>query len=221
MARSRTRSGDLHRIFRGSSASFLNLIAHLSILFEDLRIEVAGVEAADATLGTMDTIGREYRQMYFFRRSLVTLSEVARCLNAITANENFREHRANVGSGHLQDVDDANSYFSKKIGLIKRFRNEFGGHLDPTAAARATEFLSPGTSGTVSFVEPTNHNFVLQNQFVATVLKAAVISKLDPGIDFAQEFQAVLYVIAESIRHTQRATQALVYGFLWDRFGQP
>lgn len=60
---------------------------------------------------------------------------------------------------------------------------------------------------------------MLQNYFAATILATAVLSRLEPGVDLAEEYKAVLKVIADSILHTQRATQALVYGLLWDRFG--
>jgi hypothetical protein len=199
--------------------SFLNLIAHLSILFEDLRIENAGVLAPDDSLGDMDTIQRNYRRLYFVRRSLVTLSEVAGCVKAIAANSEFRERKVTSRALYLQDVDDAHSYFSKKINLVNQFRNEFGGHLDQRAISRALAMLVVGTPGTISREKTSIGNFILQNHYAAPILQAAVLSKLKPGIDLGQEMDAVLHIIAESINHTQKATQALVYGFLWERFG--
>jgi hypothetical protein len=219
MARSRIRYGDLHHVFRAGSSDLLNQIAHLAILFEDLRIEVAGIQAPDDTLDAMDTVKSNYRRLYFVRRTLVTLSEVSTCVKSVAANPEFRSRIAALQGKHIKHVNDANSYFSRNIGLINRFRNEFGAHLDKAAAARATALLGPGTFGKVAFADQKNNNFVLQNHFAATILEAAVLSKLDPGVDLAKEYQAVLKVIADSIRHTQRATQALVYGFLWDRFG--
>jgi hypothetical protein len=213
------RSGDLHKVFRGGRSDFFNLIAHLSILFEDLRIENAGVLAPDDSLGDMDTIDRNYRKLYFVRRSLVTLSEVARCVKAIAANSEFREQKVSSRALYLQDVDEANSYFSKKIDLINQFRNEVGGHLDQTAIARALAILAVGTPGTISREKTSIGNFTLQNHYAAPILQAAVLTKLKPGIDLNQEMNAVLYIIAEAINYTQKATQALVYGFLWEQFG--
>jgi hypothetical protein len=120
---------------------------------------------------------------------------------------------------YLQDIDDAHSYFSKKIDLINQFRNEFGGHLDQRAISRALAILVVGTPGTISREKTSIGNFILQNHYAAPILQAAVLSKLKPGIDLDQEMDAVLHIIAESINHTQKATQALVYGFLWERFG--
>jgi hypothetical protein len=219
MARSRVRFGDLHKVFRAGSSDLLNQIAHLAILFEDLRIEVAGVQALDDTLGAMDTIKSNYRRLYFVRRTLVTLSEVATCIKGVAASAEFRSRKAELQRKHSEHVDEANKYFSKNIGLIPRFRNEFGAHLDKTAAARATSLLGIGTFGKVAFADQKNNNFVLQNHFAATILETAILSTLEPGIDLAEEYQAVLKVIADSVLHTQRATQAMVYGFLWDRFG--
>lgn len=219
MARSRVRYGDLHKVFRGGSSDLLNQIAHLAILFEDLRIEVAGIQAPDDTLHAMDTVKSNYRRLYFVRRTLVTISEVATCVKGIAANAEFRSRIAELQGKHIQHVDDANGYCSKNIRLINRFRNEFGAHLDRTAVVRATAFLCPGTFGKVAFADQKNNNFMLQNYFAATILETAVLSRLEPGVDLAEEYKAVLKVIADSILHTQRATQALVYGLLWDRFG--
>lgn len=219
MGRATIRSGDLHKVFGGGSSDFFNLIAHLSILFEDLRIENAGFLAPDNSLGDMDTIQRDYRKLYFVRRSLVTLSEVAGCVKAIAANSEFRERKVNSRASYLQDVDDANSYFSKKIDLINQFRNEFGGHLDQKAIKRALGILALGTPGTISREKTSIDNFILQNRYAAPILSAAVLSRLKPGIDLDQEMDAVFHIIAESIDHTQKATQALVYGFVWERFG--
>jgi hypothetical protein len=213
------RSGDLHKVFGGGSSEFFNLIAHLSILFEDLRIENAGVLAPDDSLGDMDTLQRNYRRLYFIRRSLVTLSEVAACVKAIAANSEFRERKVTSRALYLQDVDDANKYFSKKIDLINQFRNEFGGHLDQRAISRALAILAAGTPGTIGREKTSIGNFILQNHYAAPILQAAVLSKLRPGIDLDQELDAVLRIIAEAINYTQKATQALVYGFLWERFG--
>jgi hypothetical protein len=218
MSRSRIRFGDLHKVFMGGSSDLLNQIAHLSILFEDLRIEVAGIQAAEDTLGAMDTIKSNHRRLYFTRRTLVTLSEMATCIAGIAGNLEFRARIPHIRGKHIEHVDEANSYFSKNIGLIRRFRNEFGAHLDKSAVGRVTALLGPGTSSKVAFADQKNNNFVLQNAFAATILNTAILSRLEPGVDLEQEFKAALKVIADSVLHSQRATQALVYGFIWDRF---
>jgi len=79
--------------------------------------------------------------------------------------------------------------------------------------------LAVGTPGTISREKTSIGNFTLQNHYAASILQAAVLTKLKPGIDLNQEMNAVLYIIAEAVNHTQKATQALVYGFLWGQFG--
>ncbi len=106
----------------------------------------------------MDTVKSNYRRLYFVRRTLVTISEVATCVKGIAANAEFRSRIAELQGKHIQHVDDANGYFSKNIRLINRFRNEFGAHLDRTAVVRATAFLRPGTFGKVAFADQKNNN---------------------------------------------------------------
>lgn len=217
MARSRTRYADLHKLFQGGPSPLLTLIGSLSILFEDLRIEVAGVLAPDNSLGDMDTLEKHYRKLYFVRRSLVTLSAIADAIKAIAADAGFRERKHFLRTGHLQEIHDANSYFSKNVGLINQYRNEFGAHLDQQATQRAIGSLQPGIRTKVSFADTTKSNSVLQVHFAEPLLEAAILTKLSPGHNLQDEFNAVLKVFADAVMHAQRATQALVYSFLWDR----
>jgi hypothetical protein len=218
MGRSRTRSGDLNNVFRAGTSEFLNLIAQLSILYEDLRIEIAGFQVEDSAMGALDTIAKSYRKLYFIRRSLVTLVEAGDCVAAISRDREFRQHKTDSRIANLQHVSEAREFFLENTKTIKGFRDEFGGHLDTKAVARATSFLDVDTPGLIAFEEPRIGNFVLQNHFAATILQAAVLSKLKPGIDFTTELNSVLLVVAKSVNHVQLATQALVYGFLWERF---
>jgi hypothetical protein len=52
-----TRFGNLGAVFKEGEAEFLNLIACLSVIYEDLRIEINGTKAGEAPLGDLDKIG--------------------------------------------------------------------------------------------------------------------------------------------------------------------
>lgn len=67
-------------------------MACLCVLFEDLRIEVAGQAAAD--LNRLDKCGTSLRKLYFLRRSTATLYEFATVLRELNRLGAFQPIRA-------------------------------------------------------------------------------------------------------------------------------
>jgi hypothetical protein len=63
-------------------------VARLCILREDLTLELFGIVADD--LGKLDGNVVGYRQMYFWRNTLRTLSEIRDSLNRIMTHSDFR-----------------------------------------------------------------------------------------------------------------------------------
>src|ERR1700756_4122568 len=84
----RLRSGNLSNIFSVHIRKQLHQdIARLCVLFEDLRIEIAGI--ATKELGPLDDAGEKGRSLYFLRRSIGTLHEFANALDKIDNSPEF------------------------------------------------------------------------------------------------------------------------------------
>jgi hypothetical protein len=64
-------------------------IARLCVLYEDLRIELAG--SAEDRLYPLDLNAAQYRKMYFLRRSVATLLEVASALHKLDSDPEFKD----------------------------------------------------------------------------------------------------------------------------------
>jgi hypothetical protein len=58
------------------------------VLFEDLRVEIAGISAGD--LDAMDECGKELRRFYFLRRSIATLHEFGIALQELDQLPSFQ-----------------------------------------------------------------------------------------------------------------------------------
>ena len=72
-----TRYGNPRTVFQGGQSDLLNHVAQLSVLYEDLRLEMLEFRNLHARLvaeGGSDP-DREYRTLYFVRRALATLVE--------------------------------------------------------------------------------------------------------------------------------------------------
>ena len=67
---STTRFGNLGRVFKDGESELLNGIARLSVLYEDLRLELEELRRVDAKPEEERTAADQYRVMYFLRRAL-------------------------------------------------------------------------------------------------------------------------------------------------------
>ena len=81
---------ELDRVFTNGSL----LDAHISrvaVLYEDLRLEM--MAASEVSLPTLDTIGMEHRRIYFARRSIGTLRELAEAIRLLDELPEFQPVR--------------------------------------------------------------------------------------------------------------------------------
>lgn len=86
-------------------------MACLFVLFEDLRIEIAGQTASD--LGGLDECGADARTLYFLRRSIATLHEFATELRALDRLPSFHLIRARFDFTAETHWKRAINYFQK------------------------------------------------------------------------------------------------------------
>jgi hypothetical protein len=72
----RTRIGNLAKVFESGRSPLLNGLARLSVLYEDLRLELeSALGSADMPKTGEQVLKYHYRSLYFLRRSLVTIQE--------------------------------------------------------------------------------------------------------------------------------------------------
>src|SRR5712671_5160117 len=93
--RSKTSYKPLKAIFATVDPEFGPLVARLTVLYEDLRIEIAG--AGNPKIDSMDVTAAQYRKFYFLRRSMITLVEFRGTLQRLAQNEEFRALRSRFG----------------------------------------------------------------------------------------------------------------------------
>ena len=108
----------------------------MAVLFEDMRIEIAGL--AEREIKPMDIAGN--RVSYFLRRSIATLKEFA---HAITDLDKLPEFGAVKGRFDAKSANNWNRsvrYFNRYgRTLITPVRHTIGGHFRHTSAEHAIE----------------------------------------------------------------------------------
>jgi hypothetical protein len=191
----------------------------MSVLFEDFRIEWSGLPTQQS-LGDLDTIGSDYRVLYFLRRSLTTLNEYQGGLTQLLQTTEFKKARSSLSEMDEEHITKANLYFQTHCERIKELRNEFGGHVKLRAVAFATSnFTSEFGKVTLDKSMRETYNPSLQLHYAGNVLAGAISSRLQGGTDFLSELRAALNLIMEGYLDMQGSMYALVHAFLWDRFG--
>ena len=80
-----------------TNLEFHAIIARLSVLFEDLRIEEYA--SRPERLEELDIIGKSYRQMYFLRRSIATLVECASAIEMLDQRPGVSKIKEEVQQG--------------------------------------------------------------------------------------------------------------------------
>jgi hypothetical protein len=213
----RTRCGRLATVFsRRAEKELHSLIACLCVLFEDLRIELAGQGARD--LGRLDLCGKSMRQLYFLRRSMATLFEFATVLDELDQLPSFQTIRA----GFDQRTDliwvRALAYFRKHKGYISRLRHHVGGHFGKQAATLAVESLLPDHVGTLEIAfygGGGGAKLFFANEIAAT----AVLLHVRGRTPQAKARKMIRHALV-AYRHAAWAVDCVTSTYLWERFGR-
>jgi hypothetical protein len=121
MLRSTTsRFGELDRVFDGGQSDLLNGIARLSILYEDLRLEMEELRILHDAAIVRGKPNMDYRVMYFLRRALATLVEFRGGLTTAIRTREFKDARDGLSSLDATSVFDAEKYLASNWGADQR-----------------------------------------------------------------------------------------------------
>jgi len=123
----------LKDIFGSASGSnFQPIIARLSALYEDLRIELFGIR--EESLSQLDQLDVKYRRMYFLRKSIGTLWEFAEAVRHLENCSEFRLIASEFTPEIARRWERASAFFKRNERTLKLVRNDIGGHFGLEAA---------------------------------------------------------------------------------------
>jgi hypothetical protein len=216
---SKTRFGDLGRVFKDDTSDLLNEVARLAVVYEDLRIEIAELRSIQQEYEKASLPIPEYRVIYFLRRALSSIVEFRGGLTKVRSGAEFKRAANNMSKITADHLFEAERYLNQHWGQLKEFRNELGGHVQLGGVKFATENLS-GTVGSITWNSDSDGlPMGLECNFAGQIVAGSMTSKLPAGSLLA-DAQEVLEVIIGSFVYVQLAMCALAITFLWDRFGR-
>jgi hypothetical protein len=112
-------------------------IARLSILREDLMLELRGIHAN--SIAALDTHSDHWRRMYFFRNSVRTLWEIQGALTAIRSNKEFKRILQKRSGAEQNQLKQISSKLNAAASLTREIRNALGGHVLLEAVTNALD----------------------------------------------------------------------------------
>jgi len=131
--RSVTKYVPLRRVLGGKPLELHASIARLSVLYEDLYLELTEAAPPDV---------KQARRSYFIRRSFATLREFGECLVRLDGGADFRRVLWRQFDGTERGQwNAAIAWFGEHAQQIQNVRNDFGGHFSYDAALYAVQHL--------------------------------------------------------------------------------
>jgi hypothetical protein len=220
MAKSITRHGNLGFVFGEGNSVLLNAIARLCILYEDIRLELNQLRQIQERRAAGEVLDSDdFQVAYFMRRALVTLVEFRRALTRIRGTQEFKHAIAFHPKMEKDDLLPVEQFFQQHEARIKELRNEFGGHLQEASVKFATGHVSDVSGKITMNLRSEGWTMGLECDFVSQLMAGIITSKL-AGKDYKGELGEAIEMMGTAFGHVQVATVALVYMFLWDRFGK-
>lgn len=215
----RSRVGRLTPIFGGDKdADLKRHVARLSVLFEDLRIEIAGVAADD--LSGLDEAGRRMRQRYFLRRSFATLFGFAETLEELDQCPGFVGIKERIDPLHQSLWTEAVKYFSQNRPSIERVRSNVGGHFGKGAAKLAVRNIGSEDIGSIELAWYSHGGGGANLFFASTIVGIALIHSMLGSGAMEQKVERLFQLAQEAQLHAVRAVDCITVAYLWDRFGR-
>ena len=107
----------LQRVLPAGHDDLYENIARIAVLYEDLKIELAGMK--EESLEPMDKAGSDLRLRYFLRRSICTLRELAEAFSLLDKSRGFQTIKASFNEGARRDWESTVQFFRENNTLLK------------------------------------------------------------------------------------------------------
>jgi hypothetical protein len=202
----------LSHVFALHKQTLSPCIARLSVLYEDLRIEVEGISAV--SIPALDVTSQTYRAQYFLRRAIASLVEFADALRLLDGKSEFSQIKSGFNPQLVRYWNRSVSFFDRHEQHLKLIRNDVGGHFGQRAAEYAVDNVD---SSSIGKIEARNET-TMHLDFAGDLAAAAIFRHLS-GSTADRKFVKLLRMVLVAFRHAARAVHCLAFTYLWARFG--
>lgn len=209
----RIRMRELPHVFAGQGTVLSAHIARLSVLYEDLRIEV--LATAEQSIACLDVTDETYRRHYFIRRSIATVVEFAEALRLLNGSNEFAcKVKPHFIPSMIECWDSAVRFFRDQEPFLKLVRNDIGGHFGLQSAEYAIAKADPLTPLKMEVNEKGN----MFLHFAGEIAAAATMRHLE-GPTVEEGFAKLMKIVTTAFGHATSSVHCIGVAYLWPRFG--
>ncbi len=213
------RVGPVRRLFGKDPGNQLAArVLRLAVLYEDLRLEAMGVSAKQGSMPRLDTPDHKYRALYFLRRAVGSLVEFEEALTFLQESPQFDQIRASFKNQQASAWDAALSFFKANRSLLKRIRNDVGGHFGNDASTYAANNIDKDFPAKIVIESDEMSKMRAVLHFATAVV--AVASLRHCNGDTEEERSAFLMnLISQAADHAGVAVRILIVNHYWPKLG--
>jgi|ERR1700722_3263463 hypothetical protein len=220
-----TRWPKLRKLFPLSAETGANArIARLCVLFEDLRIELIGIDLIGSSVteistadGHFDLAGYRLRRIYFLRRSIGTCWEFAEALRLLNETDGFRPILASFGASAEAKWSESVQYFRQHERFWKEIRNDVGGHFGERAAQFAVRNFLSDASGLIEIQwDDRSESGDCILGFASEIAATGLLRHL-PGPTLEERTKSLFDRVVDAYGHAIVAVECIVLRHLWPR----
>ena len=198
-------------------SNFWPILARLSALYEDLRIELFGI--GEESLSLLDQLDVKYRRMYFLRKSLGTLSEFAQAIQHLENSPEFSLVTSQFTPEIARRWERAAAFFKRNEHALKLVRNDIGGHFGMEAARFASQHLHIDAVNGIEMTEPFSGRGRVFLRFSGEVVATAMLRHAW-GKNRDHQIKRLVRLARIGYQHATRCVHCIVFCYLWGQFGR-
>lgn len=215
-----TRFGRFTSIFPASNSGDFNArFARLAVLYEDLSLEIHGINATAGLLATLERNSDAYRRNYFLRRAIGTLYEFAEAVRALDRTPDFASFGLSFNPEQSRAWIDAKNFFDSNFSMIKKIRNDVGGHFGEAASRYAVAQTDPDIAVSLTVESDVDRSRRLTVGF-AGHLAATALFKHAPGGESEDKARFVIELLLKGVKHSMDVVFGVFGPSVWHKLGK-
>jgi hypothetical protein len=211
------RSAAFGALFHTSQGAEFNCqFVRIAVLYEDLSLEVHGIDAARGSLPTLERHSHQYRRIYFARRAICTLCEFANAVSQLSKAPHFKILAEGFDPVQTQAWNDAKTFFDLKQSVIKQVRNDVGGHFGEEACRQLLTKVDPEYVASLSREFDRDGAWQIKVDF-ASELAAKALLLHAPGQGEEEKMSFVIELLQGALLHATSVAHAVFGPSLWHK----
>jgi hypothetical protein len=191
------------------------ILAQVAVLYEDLRLELTGLEKEFPDL---QAIGKNYRRNYFVRRSIATLVEFSVALKMLDDNADWQAVKARFNSESAAGWLAAMKYCKENHLYLKKIRDDFGGHFGFKAARWAVQNLSKDAPGSIEIYKKPTENKAGPKMHFASEFVSTAMCRHKGNLELVDHLRYMYRTTLEGYGHATNCVHIIVVAYFYERF---